>query len=57
MSRFSVVSSAPPVEIFALSKAFKEDTFGQKVDLGIGGEDNHSYYSYLIMISIDLMKY
>jgi aspartate/tyrosine/aromatic aminotransferase len=38
MSRFSVVESAPPVEIFALSKAFKEDTFGQKVDLGIGGK-------------------
>ncbi len=38
MSRFSVVEAAPPVEIFALSKAYKEDTFKDKVDLGIGGK-------------------
>lgn len=36
MSRFNCVESAPPVEIFALSKAFKEDTNELKVDLGIG---------------------
>ncbi|XP_015919632.1 aspartate aminotransferase, cytoplasmic [Parasteatoda tepidariorum] len=36
MSRFSCVEGCPPVEIFALSKAFKEDTFPDKVDLGIG---------------------
>ncbi|XP_076367726.1 glutamate oxaloacetate transaminase 1 [Tachypleus tridentatus] len=35
-SRFSCVEEAPPVEIFALSKAYKEDPFPQKVDLGIG---------------------
>lgn len=35
-SRFSCVESAPPVEIFALNKAYKEDTFADKVDLGIG---------------------
>ena len=38
MSIFSVVEPAPPVEIFALSKAFKEDTDPNKVDLGIGGK-------------------
>lgn len=38
MSRFSVVEAAPPVEIFALSKAYKEDTSEKKVDLGIGGK-------------------
>lgn len=36
MSRFACVESAPPVEIFALNKAYKEDTFADKVDLGIG---------------------
>ncbi|RWS00991.1 aspartate aminotransferase: cytoplasmic-like protein [Dinothrombium tinctorium] len=36
MSRFAEVPAAPPVEIFALSKAYKEDTFPNKVDLGIG---------------------
>lgn len=37
MSRFQVVEAAPPVEIFALSKAYREDTYPKKVDLGIGG--------------------
>ncbi|XP_054167410.1 aspartate aminotransferase, cytoplasmic-like [Oppia nitens] len=36
MSRFDCVESAPAIEIFALSKAYKEDTNPQKVDLGIG---------------------
>ncbi|GIY67945.1 aspartate aminotransferase, cytoplasmic [Caerostris extrusa] len=36
MSRFACVESAPPVEIFALNKAYKEDAFADKVDLGIG---------------------
>ncbi|XP_022245371.1 aspartate aminotransferase, cytoplasmic-like isoform X2 [Limulus polyphemus] len=35
-SRFSCVEAAPPVEIFALSRSYKEDQFPQKVDLGIG---------------------
>lgn len=37
MSRFSCVESAPPVAIFALSKAYREDPHPKKVDLGIGG--------------------
>lgn len=36
MSRFSCVEGCPPVEIFALTKACREDPFPQKVDLGIG---------------------
>ncbi|KAH9418271.1 Golgi Transport [Dermatophagoides pteronyssinus] len=36
MSRFSCVESAPPVAIFALSKAYREDPHPKKVDLGIG---------------------
>lgn len=35
-SRFANVESAPPVEIFALNRAYKEDTNPNKVDLGIG---------------------
>ena len=38
MSIFSVVEPAPPVEIYALSKAFGEDTDPNKIDLGIGGK-------------------
>jgi aspartate aminotransferase len=38
MSRFDCVESAPAIEIFALSKAYKEDQFPKKVDLGIGGK-------------------
>lgn len=37
MSVFNVVEAAAPVEIFALSKAYKEDSNPNKVDLGIGG--------------------
>lgn len=37
-SRFSCVEAAPPVEIFALSQAYKNDTNPNKVDLGIGGK-------------------
>ncbi|XP_077528977.1 aspartate aminotransferase, cytoplasmic-like [Haemaphysalis longicornis] len=36
MPRFSCVEAAPPVELFALMKAYKADTFSEKVDLGIG---------------------
>ncbi|XP_050049202.1 aspartate aminotransferase, cytoplasmic isoform X1 [Dermacentor andersoni] len=36
MSRFSCVEAAPPVEIFALMRAYRADAFPQKVDLGVG---------------------
>lgn len=38
-SKFATVESAPPIEVFALNKAYVEDTFPQKVNLGVGG--NH----------------
>lgn len=38
-SVFAGVEGAPPIEIFALMKAYKEDTFVQKVDLGVGGKN------------------
>ena len=37
-SMFKDVSMAPPIEVFALSKNFKEDPCQQKVDLGVGGK-------------------
>jgi len=40
MSRFACVEAAPPVEIFALAKACREDTNPKKVDLGIGAYRN-----------------
>lgn len=39
MSRFSVVQQAPPIEVFALTKAFTDDKFEKKVSLGVGGKD------------------
>lgn len=37
-SAFSVVEQAPPIEVFALGKAFVDDPFPQKVNLGAGGK-------------------
>ena len=37
MSLFERVEAASPIEIFALQKAFDEDKFPDKVNLGIGG--------------------
>ncbi|KAG5897213.1 hypothetical protein JTB14_022564 [Gonioctena quinquepunctata] len=36
MSWFSEVPVAPPVEVFALTKAYTDDTFTEKVNLGVG---------------------
>lgn len=38
MSMFDAVEAGPPIEIFELTKRYREDTFPQKVDLGVGGE-------------------
>lgn len=36
MSWFAQVAPTAPIEIFALARAFREDTYADKVDLGIG---------------------
>ncbi|XP_057653406.1 aspartate aminotransferase, cytoplasmic [Diorhabda carinulata] len=36
MSLFNEVELGPPVEVFALTKAFNEDTYDKKVNLGVG---------------------
>lgn len=44
-SIFDNVEPGPPIEVFALNKAFLEDTSTDKVNLGVGGsyqfDDNH----------------
>jgi aspartate aminotransferase len=35
-SRFSVVKVGPPIEVFAVNKAFLDDTFPEKVNLSVG---------------------
>lgn len=35
-SKFSEVQLGPPIEVFALNKAFADDTFENKVSLGVG---------------------
>lgn len=37
-SIFSNVEIGPKIEVFALTKAYLEDTFSEKVNLGIGGK-------------------
>lgn len=39
MSRFSDVKQGPPIEVFALNKAYQDDTFDKKVNLGVGGNN------------------
>lgn len=39
---FSSVESAPPIEIFELTKRCREDTFEKKVDLGVGGKFSYN---------------
>ena len=36
-SKFGFVEQAPAIEVFALNKAYMDDTFPKKVNLGIGG--------------------
>jgi aspartate aminotransferase len=36
MSRYDGVEAGPPIEIFALTAAYTQDTFPQKVNLGVG---------------------
>ena len=36
-SKFAFVENAPPIEVFALNKAYVDDNFPQKVNLGVGG--------------------
>ena len=38
LSRFSEVQQAPPIEVFAVVKAFNDDTHEKKVNLSIGGK-------------------
>ncbi|CAH1237325.1 unnamed protein product [Diabrotica balteata] len=40
MSWFSEVELGPPVEVFALTKAYNDDTFDKKVNLGVGAYRN-----------------
>lgn len=37
-SIFDGVEKGPPIEVFALNKAFLEDTNENKVNLGVGGK-------------------
>lgn len=54
MSAFDIVEQGPPIEVFALMKAFTDDTFPQKVNLGAGGI--HSYYIFLTVFYSILNK-
>lgn len=36
-TRFSGIELGPPIEVFALQKAYVDDTFENKVNLAVGG--------------------
>lgn len=57
MSRFGVVEAARPVEIFALSKAYREDTNPKKVDLGIGAYRTNEAVPWVLPVVRKAEKY
>lgn len=47
-SKFASIENAPPIEVFALTKAYTEDPFPQKVNLGVGGN--------IVLLNLFLIK-
>lgn len=59
--RFAVVQQGPPIEVFALTRAFQDDTEPTKVNLGVGGMwtgyiNLHYNGLHLIIISIECLQ-
>lgn len=46
MSVFSVVQEGAPIEVFALTKAYQDDLYEKKVNLGVGGKMHFFYFSW-----------
>lgn len=47
-SRFAKLSTLPPIEVFALNKAYLDDTFHSKVNLGIGAYRTESAVPWVL---------
>lgn len=47
-SIFDGVEKGPPIEVFALNRAFLEDSSPDKVNLGVGGKYKLSIIYYVI---------
>ena len=47
MSIFSNVQTAPPIEVFALTRAYNADQHPKKVNLSVGGEFNETKQLFL----------
>lgn len=43
-TRFAEVQQAPPIEVFAVSKAFQDSTHDKKVNLSVGGTTGSLQY-------------
>lgn len=56
MSRYSKVLQGPPIEVFALNKAYTEDTYEKKVNLGVGGEENRFILFFYATVSLLIAK-
>ena len=44
-SIFDDVVDGPPIEVFALNKAYLEDLNPDKVNLGVGGKNNNDFFA------------
>lgn len=44
MSRFTGIELGPPIEVFALQKAYVDDKFDNKVSLAVGGKSEIFLY-------------
>lgn len=43
-SIFDDVVDGPPIEVFALNKAYLDDLNPDKVNLGVGGKHNYNHF-------------
>lgn len=50
MSRFSELKTLPPIPIFALANAYKQDTNPKKVDLGIGAYRDNTAQPWVLPV-------
>ena len=50
-TRFSGLKLGLPIEVFALNKAFTEDTYEKKVNLSIGGMLHAFYLIFNLVIN------
>ena len=46
---------APPIEVFAVSKAFTDSTHEKKVNLSVGGKDTHRLLIFGVLWRVSIV--